>query len=266
MNGAIKPAAILSALLILGILETTAPFYRDHKERLAHGFSNLLMALINGMLGTFPLAPLTVWIVGKFSIFHKGLFSSVGFSPPVRIIAAFLLLDMITYFWHRINHRVRFLWYFHRAHHTDTQMDSTTALRFHPGEIILSACFRIPFLIVFNFQPLDILIYETILNICVIYHHSNWSISEKIDSVLRWFIVTPYMHRYHHSANLKECHSNYTSIFSVWDRLFGTYTRPEMPENLKIGLNILSETKWQRPVGILLTPFLPLSDRYKKRS
>ncbi|MGE0084172.1 MAG: sterol desaturase family protein [Desulfococcaceae bacterium] len=252
----IKIGSMTVFMLILYFLETVSPFYPSAEDRTMHGLSNLLTALINALLIRFLFTGLILFSLTRVSRYFSGFLGYAEFPFALRIIISFIFLDILTYFWHRINHRIRFLWMFHRAHHTDTNMDATTALRFHPGEIVFSVFFRLPFLILMGIPLADLLLYEIILNISVIFHHSNWSFPEHTDRVLRKIIVTPYMHRYHHSANMKECSSNYSSVFSLWDRIFGTYTRPVSPETVKIGLNILRDRKWQRLGGILRTPFL----------
>ncbi|MEZ4526918.1 MAG: sterol desaturase family protein [Desulfobacterales bacterium] len=252
----IKISSMTVSLLIFYLLETVSSFYPQAEDRTLHGLSNILIAVINALLIRFLLTGLMLFFLTGTNPYFSGFLGYFEFPFLLGVIVSFLFLDMLTYFWHRINHQVRFFWMFHRAHHTDTHMDATTAFRFHPGEIVFSVFFRLPFLILMGISLTDLLLYEIILNISVIFHHSNWSFSGNTDFLLRKIIVTPYMHRYHHSANMKECSSNYSSVFSFWDRIFGTYTRPVSPETVKIGLNILRDKKWQRPGGILRTPFL----------
>lgn len=251
----IKIASMIFFMLILYFLETVSPFYPSATDRTWHGLSNIMTALINAVLTRFFLTGLLLFTLAGITPHFPGLLGYVEIPFVLRMVISFLFLDMLIYFWHRINHRVRFLWLFHRVHHTDTNMDATTALRFHPIEIVLSAFFRLPFLILTGIPLADIFVYEIVLNCSVIFHHSNWAFAGQTDHLLRSLIVTPYIHRYHHSANMKECSSNYSSVFSFWDRFFGTYTSPISPETVKIGLNIFREKKWQRPPGILLTPF-----------
>lgn len=252
----IKIGSMTVSLLFFYLLETIFPFYPAAEDRTLHGLSNIFIALFNALLIRFLLAGFILFCTLWANKYFSGFLTYIKFSFVWRLIISFVFLDILTYFWHRINHQVRFFWLFHRSHHNDTDMDATTALRFHPCEIVFSVFFKLPFLILMGIPLTEILIYEIILNISVIFHHSNWSFQGSTDSLLRRIIVTPYMHRYHHSANMKESSSNYSSVFSFWDRIFGTYTRPISPGTVKIGLNILREKKWQRPWGILLTPFL----------
>lgn len=252
----IKISSMTVSLLMFYLLETVSSFYPQTEDRTLHGLSNILIAVINALLIRFLFTGLILFFLTGTNRYFPGFLGYFEFPFLLRMIISFIFLDMLTYFWHRINHRVRFFWMFHRAHHTDTHMDATTAFRFHPGEIVFSVFFRLPFLMLMGIPLTDLLLYEIILNVSVLFHHSNWSFSAKTDFLLRGMIVTPYMHRYHHSANMKECNSNYSSVFSFWDRIFGTYTSPVSPETVKIGLNILRDRKWQRPWGILSTPFL----------
>ena len=155
-----------------------------------------------------------------------------------------------------LNHNSKFLWRFHRAHHSDIEMDSTTAIRFHTGEIIMSSILKIPVFILIGINPLIVIIHEITLNILTIFHHSNINLPESIDRILRTVIVTPNMHRVHHSQVMEETNSNYTSIFSVWDRLFRTFRINNDTMSIKLGLKEFVDDKWQNLWGIIKTPFV----------
>ena len=134
------------------------------------------------------------------------------------------------------NHRIRFFWLFHRARHADTDMDTTTALRFHPGELVLSTFIRMPVIIFIGMSFAEIVVFETMLNISTLFHHCNLATPEKWDRVLRAVIVTPNVHRVHHSMEMFETNSNYTSLLSVWDRLFRSFRKREDTLTITIGL------------------------------
>jgi sterol desaturase/sphingolipid hydroxylase (fatty acid hydroxylase superfamily) len=134
-------------------------------------------------------------------------------------------------------------------------MDITTALRFHPFEILLSSLFRLMIFILLGINLIHFIIYEISLQVVIQLHHSNISLPEKYDRLLRYMIVTPNMHRVHHSDEWRETNSNYSSIFSFWDRLWATYREREDTHTINLGLKILRENRWQRIIGMLLTPF-----------
>ena len=160
------------------------------------------------------------------------------------------------YIWHVMVHRSSFLWRFHRMHHSDPNMDVSTALRFHPGEIILSTIFRWGIFLLLGVTAFDLLLYETIMLPIIFFHHSNYYLPEKVDKILRTVIVTPWMHWVHHSHIFEETNSNYGTIFSWWDRLFSTFRLREEPVTIQYGLNEIKSSNWQTFIGMLKTPFV----------
>lgn len=136
-----------------------------------------------------------------------------------------MLMDLLMYWWHRFNHTLKFLWRFHKFHHKDEKMNSTTTLRFHIIELWLSVILKAAFFLVMGFSFLPVLIYEIIFFTVVLIHHSNIRITEKFDNIYRAVFSSPLMHRIHHSNKRKETDTNYSSVFSGWDRLFGTYKK-----------------------------------------
>ena len=173
-----------------------------------------------------------------------------------KTLIIFILFDIWMYFWHMANHRVRFLWLFHRAHHSDIDMDTTTALRFHPGELVLSTSIRLPVVILLGMSFAELVIFETMLNIATLFHHSNLAVPEKWDRFLRAVVVTPNMHRVHHSQEMPETNSNYTSLLSIWDRMFGTFKMRTDTKTITLGLQEFRAERWQQLPGFLITPFV----------
>jgi sterol desaturase/sphingolipid hydroxylase (fatty acid hydroxylase superfamily) len=133
-------------------------------------------------------------------------------------------------------------------------MDTTTALRFHPGELILSTFVRLPVIILLGMSFAQLALFEVLLNISTLFHHSNLGVPEKWDRRLRVAIVTPNMHRVHHSIEVFETNSNYTSLLSFWDRLYQSFRMREDTLTITIGLPRFRETKWQRFWGFIITP------------
>jgi sterol desaturase/sphingolipid hydroxylase (fatty acid hydroxylase superfamily) len=133
-------------------------------------------------------------------------------------------------------------------------MDTTTALRFHPGELILSTFARLPVVLLLGMSFAQLVLFELVLNLSTLFHHSNLGVPERWDRMLRTVIVTPNMHRVHHSVELSETNSNFTSLLSVWDRLYRTFRSREDTRTITIGLPRFREEKWQRLWGFLITP------------
>ena len=142
--------------------------------------------------------------------------------PIVKGIVAFLIMDYTNYLWHILNHKLPFLWRFHVVHHSDPDLDLSTALRFHFGEMIGSVFYRGAFVLVSGASALQVLLYEILFEGATQFHHSNWKLPYKLEKNLNKLIVTPRMHGIHHSIIKEETDSNYSVIFSFWDRMHNT--------------------------------------------
>jgi len=248
-------------LFLLLWWETLAPFLplfqRGWRKRALHGLRNVALALINSSLTAVVFVGLwtaaAVW-AGRTAF---GLLNWTHCPPLWHAAAAVLALDFWTYWWHRLNHRVPFLWRFHRAHHSDARMDVTTASRFHIGEILFSNCLRIPLILLLGIQLWEIVLYETALLAVIQFHHANIGLPRKVDQLLRCFIVTPALHKVHHSRWQPETDSNYSSVLSVWDRLFRSFRLRDDPRTIQFGLDDFSRPEHETLSGILRTPFDP---------
>lgn len=247
---------MISALALIFTLESFIPHYKGRTARIKHAFPHFTVAIINGLLTKFLLTGLTLAALAWAESNALGFSHALPLTPAAKWILAFVLFDIWMYWWHLANHHFEFLWRFHRAHHSDTEMDTTTALRFHPGELILSTFFRLPVLILIGMSFSQLLVFETTLSVSALFHHSNLAIPEKWDRMLRAIIVTPNMHRVHHSAIGAETNSNYTSLLSVWDRLFRSFRIREDTHTITIGLQSFREAKYQRLWGFMITPLL----------
>lgn len=237
-------------------LEGVFPLFQGRKNRLRHAVPNLGIGLLNGLVVSLVMTPPTLWGLDMAETYSWGLLYQFEGPPWVEGLAAFVLFDFWMYLWHRANHQIPFLWRFHRAHHSDLELDATSALRFHPGEIIFSSLLRMAVIPLIGMSFQQLLIYELLLQPVIIFHHSNVALPEGVDRVLRAVIVTPNMHRVHHSQQREETDSNYSSIFSFWDRIGRTFRKREDPLTLVYGLPYLQERRWQSFWGLLRTPFV----------
>jgi len=193
-------------------------------------------------LGLLPLAQLPLWLAA---------------------IISFVVLDFAVWIEHLVSHKWPWLWRIHRMHHADTGFDLTTALRFHPFEIVLSMFWKAAVIIALGAPPAAVLIFEIVLNGAAMFNHANISLPKPVDRLLRRLIVTPDMHRIHHSTDQRETDSNYGFNLAIWDRLFSTYT--ETPRRGETGIEIgLSEWRDGRTAKFgwgLALPFLPTPAR-----
>lgn len=168
---------------------------------------------------------------------------------------AFVLLDFTFYYWHRLNHQLPFLWRFHNVHHIDVDLDVSTAVRFHFGEITLSILFRVLQLLLIGPSPGVFLIFEMCFEVAAEFHHSNWRLPFRFERVLNKVFVTPRMHGIHHSIIQEETDSNYSTIFSWWDRLNGTFRMITEAHAVTIGVAAYRDFAGQGIVRLLKLPF-----------
>ncbi|MFP1632853.1 sterol desaturase family protein [Zhengella sp. ZM62] len=186
-------------------------------------FTNLSMAVLSTILLrlVFPAAAVgtALWAESR----GWGLFPALGVPPLVAGILAFVILDFAVWLEHWASHKIPLLWRFHRMHHADTGFDLTTALRFHPAEILVSMVWKAAIVVLLGPPVVAVLVFEIVLNATAMFNHANARLPLKLDRVLRLFLVTPDMHRVHHSSWQPETDSNYGFNLPVWDRLFGTY-------------------------------------------
>ncbi|NNE91506.1 MAG: sterol desaturase family protein [Verrucomicrobiales bacterium] len=251
-------AGVLVLLLTWEGFRPFLPFFRGKaKQRAIHLLRNTVLGVINAAMTSLGFVLLWAWAADWAWSRGFGLLNWISLSAWMEFAIAVLLLDFWTYWWHRWNHRVPFLWRFHRVHHADPRMDVTTANRFHFGEIILSSLLRVPVLMLIGAQLWHLAIYETLLFAVVQFHHANVALPPWLDRGLRIVTVTPAMHKVHHSRIPSETDSNYTSLFSIWDRLFGSFRLRRDLHGIDFGLNGYDSVKVQTVWGMAKTPFQP---------
>lgn len=256
--GAWRASAAFLWLVILLLWESLSPFlplFSSAKARVRHGLINVFVGLINTVLTVTIFALLWKGAADFAARHHWGLLRVVPLASALHGLAALLLLDAWTYWWHRANHEIPFLWRFHRAHHSDSRMDVTTANRFHAGEIILSSSLRLLWIPLLGIRFGDLVIYETLLQIAVQWQHANIGLSIRTEHWLRTVLVTPGMHKVHHSRKQPETDSNYASFLSVWDRLFRSFRQHPKPDSIRYGLDGWDSPEKQTAAGILKQPF-----------
>ncbi|MGH9935671.1 MAG: sterol desaturase family protein [Blastocatellia bacterium] len=244
-------------LILLWTLESWAPAVVDRRDRLWHAVRNLTLGLLNGAALALLAAPL----LALFAVWAEnsgfGLLRALRLPPAVATALAVLLFDGWMYLWHRANHEIPFLWRFHRVHHGDPEMDATTAVRFHLGEILISSALRLAVVPLLGISLRQLLIYEALLLPVILFHHGNVNFPEKLDRRLRVALVSPAIHRIHHSRVKVETNSNYASVFSFWDRIMGTLRLRENGRPVNFGLDDFDGEEWQRVPGMLTAPFAP---------
>jgi len=220
-----------------------APVARAPLARLVR---NLALAAINFLLSPLVILPLTALAAG-----HALAWRPVWWQGWPGLALDLLLLDFLIYWWHRANHQWPPLWRFHLVHHLDRTLDSTSALRFHFGEVLISATARAGAILLLGFPLLSIIAFETLLLIATIFHHSNLRLPRRLEAALSRLIITPSIHWVHHHRRRIDTDSNYGTVFSFWDRLFASRSRARRSPEMEIGVEGAEELALP---GLLLRP------------
>jgi sterol desaturase/sphingolipid hydroxylase (fatty acid hydroxylase superfamily) len=257
---AIRLACFAAVFLVLALFEILSPRLERDEFRGAlkskRWLANISILVISSLAlrVIFPLAAVgaAVWASDK----GYGILPRLGMPEWLAGITAFVLLDFAIWLEHVASHKVPLFWRIHRMHHADTGFDVTTALRFHPAEIVLSMFWKALVIAALGAPPLAVLVFEIVLNSSSMFNHANINLPLGADSALRKIIVTPDMHRVHHSAERRETDSNYGFNFAFWDRIFRTYrSQPEMGHvRMEIGL---PQWRDEKPAGLLWSLKLP---------
>jgi sterol desaturase/sphingolipid hydroxylase (fatty acid hydroxylase superfamily) len=253
----IRFGIFFSVLVVLAGLETLFPrrarrVPRDRRWPSNIGVSALNQAFVRLML---PTSAIALAITSEQN--EWGLFGQVTLVPWIEILATILILDLAIYLQHRAYHAVPVLWRFHRMHHADVEFDVTTGIRFHPVSVLLSGFIKLAVVFVIGPAPAAVLAFEVLLNATSLFNHSNLRIPEAFDWTLRLLVVTPDMHRIHHSIDADETNRNFGFNFPWWDRLFNSYrAKPATGHRaMLLGLDEFREEREFRLDRMLSQPF-----------
>ncbi|CAN5640609.1 sterol desaturase family protein [soil metagenome] len=244
------PILILINLLLF-LLETKFQLRKRIQKKFSRTVINTIVSIPAFGLLRFAFLPIIVWLAYKNLDWQIGLNYFDNLPLWTKLIMAFLILDYGNYVWHILNHKIPFLWRFHLVHHTDLDMDITTAFRFHFGELIGSVFFRGAVTLLSGASPVLVLVYEIIFEAATQFHHSNWKLPLAFERILNKLIVTPRMHGIHHSVVKQEADSNYSVIFSFWDRLHRTDRLNTLGDEVIIGVPSYNKQE-ELSIGFLL--------------
>ena len=241
-DGMIRLAVFLGVFLVMALIELAWPKRGLSVSKGKRWLTNLGIS-VTASLVLRLMAMLAVPVAAIAAAFYAqahgiGLLNNVAWPEWLKIVVALLALDLAIWAQHLASHKVALFWRLHQVHHADRDIDVTTAVRFHPVEIALSMLWKIVVVVPLGASPLAVFLFEVILNACAMFNHANIALPAWLDGVLRLFVVTPDMHRVHHSVLRREHNSNYGFNLSLWDRLFRTYTaQPEAGhQGMTIGL------------------------------
>lgn len=245
------------ALGVLGLWETYRtwrPWLEDRWQRWGRHLSMVALSQLCIKL-VFPVLAVGVAILIEDR--KIGILNQVPIPYVIKVLLGVLALDFTLYWQHRLMHKYTWLWRIHRVHHMDRQLDVTTGVRFHPLEMMFSMAVKIAAVAFFGVNALGVIIYEILLNFASLYTHVNVRLKPKSDHWLRTLIVTPGMHRIHHSDTPRETNSNYGFCLSVWDKVFNSYTNSAKTGEVKIvlGLEEYRAPKYQTFENMLWVPF-----------
>jgi len=254
----IRLSSFIGLYALLTIWEISSPKRKLEHARRLRWVSNFGLIIISSILVRFIFPTAAVGIALLVEKNQWGLLYYFDLSVAMHFMIAFVLMDLSLYFQHVMFHALPLFWRFHRVHHTDLDFDITTGLRFHPFEMVISILIKFMTITALGVPVLAVVIFEIILNAASMFSHSNIKIARSIERVTRWFIVTPDMHRIHHSVSENETNSNFGFFISVWDRLFGTYTKEPKKGHtgMQIGLHNFREPKWQDLRWLIYLPFV----------
>nr|WP_264301948.1 sterol desaturase family protein [Vibrio parahaemolyticus] len=250
-------SCFIGVLLLCTLWENKLPRKTLTIKRSFRWLNNLSLVALNSAIIALVM-PIAAFQAATIAHDQQwGLFNLLSLPGWLNVLLAVIALDLIIYVQHLVFHRVKPLWKIHRMHHADLDIDVTTGARFHPIEIIISMVVKIASVFILGVSPLAIVVFEIILNASAMFNHSNAKLGLSIDKKLRKVIVTPDMHRVHHSVMVKETHSNFGFFLSVWDRWFGTYrAQPALGHNdVVIGVPEIREAREQRLDKLLTQPF-----------
>ena len=239
---------------ILWSLESVIPLYRFRGRRLRRALPNValtVLLLLTNLALSFAAAS-----VAGFAVSHRiGLLFQVRFPVWIEVVIGVAALDLFAYVAHVLLHKMPLAWRFHRVHHSEDEVDVTTAFRQHPGETVWRVLWQLPAIVLFGLPLWVVVVYLTISAANAQLEHANIRLSHALDRLARLLFVTPNMHKVHHSRRLRETDSNYSNIFSIWDRALGTYTSDVDFGTLRYGLDDLDDRAARRLRGLLAMPF-----------
>lgn len=255
-DGLIRLLAFLGVGALLLVLQWRFALRGDGRPARRQAV-NIAFGVIDTLVLRFGFPILAVAWAAEVHADGGGMLGTLAWHPIIEFVIALLVLDVVIYWQHRLMHRIPLLWRMHRVHHADRAFDVTTAVRFHPLEIALSMGLKLGVITLLGPDPIAVLTFELMLSLGSLWTHTDIALPKPIDRTVRWLLVTPSMHRIHHSPDKTETDTNYGFHLSIWDRLFRSYRAdPKHPENeMPIGLDEYTEDRDQGLTALLVNPF-----------
>lgn len=254
LSDQVRLLALVGTCGVLWSLESIAPLYHYRNSRVRHALSNVALAVLL-VLTNLALSFSSAYL-SAFTIRH-GVSLFALFSAPMwfKAILGVVALDLFAYFAHLLMHKSWLGWQFHRVHHSESAVDVTTAFRQHPGETVWRVLWQLFAIVIFGIPLWVVVVYLMLSTLNAQLEHANIQMNKNLDRFVRLMFVTPHMHKVHHSRDQKQTDSNYSNIFSLWDRVFGTYTPAVDFQSLRYGLDGFDVKERQTLPGLLKMPF-----------
>lgn len=258
VEGPIRLGVFAVILIALLTWELAAPRRRQNIPRVLRWTNNIALVVVDTLILRLTFPVLAVGFAVHASAMGWGLFNAVAVPEWLAVVLSMLVLDLVIYFQHVWFHKVPALWRLHRMHHSDQECDATTGLRFHPFEIAISMAIKLLVVAALGAPALAVLLFEVVLNATSLFNHANIRLSRWLDYQLRWVVVTPDMHRVHHSVLPVETNSNFGFNVPWWDRLFGTYRASPLHghNDMRLGIELFRTPRDQWLDRMLVQPFL----------
>ncbi len=253
---AFRAGILIGGIFFFWIIEGVFPLFDFGYKKVRHALINAVLTVIFVIIG-LGFAGALLWASSYVTENNIGLINMIEMPVWAQIIIGVMLLDFFgAYLIHWIEHKVTVLWKFHLVHHSDTTVDVTTGLRHHPGEAIFRMIFTILGVVIVGAPIWIVFLYQSLSALFTHFNHANIQMPKKLDRVLSYVFVTPYMHKVHHHYVLPLTDTNYGNIFAIWDRVFGTFAEVEDTKELKYGIDTHMDPKENEDVvNLLKIPF-----------
>ena len=243
------------ALLFFLALELLVPYRPNTISKVKRWINNLALTLLNSLLLRLVFAAALVSTLAYVNTHKVGILNVTHAPAWIKLLLTVAFMDFMLYVWHLLNHGVPFLWRFHRVHHSDLNMDVSTATRFHIGELAMSAAIKISLIFFLGASALGVLIFESAVVFSAQFQHSSMRVPKWLETIYWTLFVPPSMHRIHHSVIIKERDTNYGTIFSVWDRILGTLLTNVDQAGILMGVGAYQEPAKLNFQRLLVMPF-----------
>ena len=260
----IRMSAFLGVLALMALWEIGAPRRSLSTPRGPRWFANITVVVLDSVIVRLLFVAGAVGMAMLAADRNWGILNQLAWPIWLKILLALITLDFVLYLQHVMFHAIPLFWRFHMMHHADLDCDVTTGVRFHPVEVVLSTVIKLGTVALLGASPIAVLVFEIVLNATSMFNHSNIWMPAAVDRVLRWMLVTPDMHRIHHSVLPQETNSNFGFNLPWWDRLLGTYREDPLRghSDMSLGLEQYRDPRRLALGNILALPFLGVPGRY----